>query len=496
MKILSRKSSVGTDALLLTASNFAVSVIGIITSMLLARFRTLNEYGTYAQIIMVTDLVSTILLLGLPGSVNYFVAKADTKEEKQKFLTLYLVLSTAITAVIGLCLFVSMPLIIDYFDNPYISSFAYIFAVYPWASIIINSLSNVCVVYGKESKLVVFNIVHVVVNLAILLVAQWLDLGFRTYTLIYIIAMLLFAVFAVLWIRRMSSGFKFSFDPKLLKAIFAFSIPIGLASSVGTINAELDKLIIGKFFSTEQYAIFANASKTLPVTILATSLTTVLMPKMVRLLKDNKNQDAISLWGHSINISFCVMCLIVGGLVVFAPDVMSLFYSEKYVTADGIAVFRIYSLILLFRAIYWGLILNAMGKTKFIFYSSVLTLVLNCIGNVVCYHLFGFIGPAISSLVVIAVMGFAQLIVTAKITKIPFGKIFPWGSMLIYLGETAALACVFYFVKRFISVESRSLSILVSVAIGVVWGITYLLCNYKKLLNSWRSLNAQKNCEV
>ena len=118
---------------------------------------------------------------------------------------------------------------------------------------------------------------------------------------------ILFAVFAVLWIRRMSSGFKFSFDPKLLKAIFAFSIPIGLASSVGTINAELDKLIIGKFFSTEQYAIFANASKTLPVTILATSLTTVLMPKMVRLLKDNKNQDAISLWGHSINISFCVM---------------------------------------------------------------------------------------------------------------------------------------------------------------------------------------------
>ena len=239
MKILGRKSSVGTDALLLTASNFMVSVIGIITSMLLARFRTLNEYGTYAQIIMVTDLVSTILLLGLPGSVNYFVAKADTKEEKQKFLTLYLVLSTAITAVIGVCLFVSMPLIIDYFDNPYISSFAYIFAVYPWASIIINSLANVCVVYGKASRLVIFNIVHVVVNLVILLVAQWLNLGFRTYTLLYIIAMLLFAVFAVWWIHRMSSGFKFSFDPKLLKAIFAFSIPIGCSVTLSVSAAFL-----------------------------------------------------------------------------------------------------------------------------------------------------------------------------------------------------------------------------------------------------------------
>ena len=92
---------------------------------------------------------------------------------------------------------------------------------------------------------------------------------------------------------------------------------MGLASSVGTLNAELDKLIIGKFFSTKEYAIFANASKTLPVTILATSLTTMLLPKFVRLLKDGKHEEAVALWGNSINISFCVMCLIVGGCHCF-----------------------------------------------------------------------------------------------------------------------------------------------------------------------------------
>lgn len=493
MKFLDKKNTLGGDAIMLTISNFMVSVIGVITSMLLARFRTLNEYGTYSQIIMVTDLVSTILLLGLPGSVNYFIAKADTKEEKQKFLTLYLVLSTIITAIIGVCLFIAMPLIIQYFDNPYISSFAYIFAIYPWASIIINSLSNVCVVYGKSNKLVVFNVVHVLVNLAVLLLAKVFDWGFQTYTLIYIISMLLFAIFAVWWMRRIAGGLKFSIDWKLIKAIFVFSIPMGLASSVGTLNGELDKLIIGKFFSTEEYAIFANASKTLPVTILATSLTMVLLPKFVRLLKEGRNEEAVSIWGSSINISFCVMCLIVGGFIVFAPDVMSLFYSEKYVTPDGIAVFRIYSLILLFRATYWGIVLNAMGKTKFIFYTSVATLALNCVGNILCYYAFGFVGPAISSLIVIALMGFAQLAVTSKLLQVPFSKIFPWKKLAIFLIETAVMGVMFYAVKYWLLGDfSRLTSIVISIGLGGVWGIVYLLFNFKFLKRDWKNLNQKQ----
>lgn len=493
MQLSRRRNSVGKDALLLTASNFMVSIIGVITSMLLARFRTLGEYGTYSQIIMVTDLVSTILLLGLPGSVNYFVAKADREEDKQKFLTLYLVMSTAITAVIGVCLFLAMPLIISYFDNPYISSFAYIFAVYPWASIIINSLSNVCVVYGKSDRLVIFNVVHVVVNLIVLLLAQWLELGFETYTVIYIIAMLCFALFAVWWMRRISGGFRFSFDPKLIKTIFAFSIPLGLASSVGSLNAELDKLIIGKFFSTEEYAIFANASKQLPVTILATSLTAVLMPKMVRLLKENKNSEAVSLWGSSINISFCLMCLIVGGFVVFAPDVMSLFYSEKYVTDGGVAVFRIYSLILLLRCTYWGLVLNATGRTKFIFYSSLLTLAFNCVGNIACYYIFGFIGPAIASLAVLTLMSLAQVVISARYLGVSFKRILPWKTMGIFMLETALLGGVFYAVKSMLGAgQSRITSIIVSVCLGAVWAAIYLLMNYRKLKADWVELNKEK----
>lgn len=486
-----KKSSLGGDALVLTLSNFTVSLLGVVTSMLLSRFRTLTEYGTYSQIIMVTDLVSTILLLGLPGCVNYFIARADTEEEKQKFLTMYLTLSTAITFVIAICLFFATPLIIQYFNNPYISTFAYIFAIYPWASIMLNSLGNVCIVYGRAKRLVVFNIVHSLTTLSLLLLAKALNIGFYEYTLLYIGSMLFFAVFGVLWMRKMSGGLQFSADFNLVKTIFAFSIPLGLASSVGTLNAELDKLIIGKFFTTDEYAIFANAAKQLPVTMLASSLTAVLMPKLVRLLKDDRREETVCLWGNSINISLCFMCLIVGGFVVFAPDVMSLFYSEKYVTPEGVAVFRIYSIILLFRATYWGIVLNATGRTKLIFISSLLTLLFNCIGNIGFYYAFGFIGPALSTLVVTVLMGAFQLVLTSKQLQISMKHMFPWGSILKMLATTSIVGAIFWGIKYFVLGDFvRSISILISIGLGVAWLLTHIALNFRMLKKNWESLNA------
>lgn len=487
-----KKSSLGGDALVLTLSNFTVSLLGVVTSMLLSRFRTLTEYGTYSQIIMVTDMVSTILLLGLPGCVNYFIAKADTEEEKQKFLTMYLVLSTAITAVVAVCLFLATPLIIDYFNNPYISTFAYIFAVYPWASIMLNTIGNVCVVYGKAKKLVIFNIVHTLTTLSLLLLAKALDIGFYEYTLLYIGSMLAFAVFAVFWMRRMAGGLRFSMDWSLVKTIFAFSIPLGLASSVGTLNSELDKLIIGKFFTTEEYAIFANAAKQLPVTMLATSLTAVLMPKLVRLLKENRKEDAMGLWGNTFQLSLCFMCLIVGGFVVFAPDVMSLFYSEKYVTPDGVAVFRIYSLILLFRATYWGIVLNATGRTKLIFISSVLTLVFNCVGNIGFYYAFGFIGPAIATVVATLLMNLFQVLYTCKHLQITFATILPWKSLGRMILETAAVGLVFWMVKyHLLGDYPRNISIVISIGLGIVWAGVHVGINFKRIKKNWARLSAE-----
>lgn len=491
MKLLGRKSSVGGDAIYLTVSRIAVSLIGLVTSMLLARFRTLEEYGTYSQIIMVTDLISTILMLGLPNSINYFLAKAETEEEKQRFMSIYVTLSTILTTIIALCLFASIPMIIGYFDNPAITMFSYVFAIYPWSSLMINSLGNTCVVYGKANRLLIFNVVYAISALSILLLTKATGMNFQQYMIIYMATMLGFALFALGWTGKIVGIIKPLLSLKVIREIFTFSIPMGLASVVGTLNSELDKLVIGKFFTTEEYAIFAIAAKELPVTILATSFTSVLLPKFVQLLNRKSNERAVEIWGYAAKLSFCFMSLIVGGLIVFAPDIMSLFYSEKYVTSGGIMVFRIYSMILLFRAVYWGIILNATGKTKFVFFSSLLTLLLNFIGNIISCYTIGFAGPAISTLMVTIIMAWLQLQFSCRIIHIKFCKIMPWRKLGTYMIETSFLACIFTLIRYLLLADmNRQALNVISIGLGGGWTILYVWINRKDLLENWKHLNS------
>lgn len=488
-----KKTSVGRDAAYLTGSRVLTSIIGVVTSMLLARFRTLGEYGTYSQIIMVTDLVTSILLLGLPNSINYFLAKAETPKERQDFLSVYSTLSTILTIVIGICLYLAMPLIIAHFNNPFIRDFAYVFAVYPWSSLFINSISSVCIVYGKSNKLIYFNLANALTILGILLIAKVADMSFHEYMLMYMGCLLLFAIAAIVWSHKLTGGIRIKLDFGMIKDIFIFSIPLGLASASGTISHELGKLVIGRFFSVDDYAIFANASRELPVTLVATTLSAVLLPQMVRMIKKGNHTEAVGLWGNAIEISLCFMCLIAGGFIVFAPDILSLFYSEKYVTEGGIMVFRVYSIILLFRATYWGIILNATGNTKFVFYSSLLSLLLNFVVNIASIYLLGFIGPAISSLIVTITLCFIQLKFTTKVSNIPFSRIFPWRNIIRLILISVGFCIVFGAIKNILLPDfDRMTSIFISIGLGIVWAVFYALVNLKFVKRSWKLLNAHK----
>jgi len=69
----------------------------MITAMLLSRFRTLEEYGTYSQLLMVINIATTFFMLGLPNSINFFLARAENNNERQKFLSVYYTLSTVLS---------------------------------------------------------------------------------------------------------------------------------------------------------------------------------------------------------------------------------------------------------------------------------------------------------------------------------------------------------------------------------------------------------------
>ena len=486
-------TTLGGDAVRLTFSKVVTLCITMATTMLLSRFRTFQEYGTYSELLLVINLVSSLLMLGLPNSINYFLARADTQKERQRFLSLYYFLSTVISVVIGIVLVLAIPLIELYFKNNTIRTFYYFLALYPWSSIVSSSIENVLVVYKKTRGLILFRISHSVAILACVLLVQWLGQGFSAYMISFVAVNSLFTLIVYYVAFKLGGGFNLSFDKKLVRAIFAFSIPMGLASVVGTLNTEIDKLLIGYLMDTEQLAIYTNAAKELPLAIVASSITAVLLPQLTRMVKKNKAEEAIALWGYATELALIVMAVIIFGVFTYAEEAMTILYSAKYL--PGVSVFRVYTLTLLLRVTYFGIVLNAYGQSKKIFYCSVISLVLNSILNPLFYWIFGMIGPAIATFIAILTIQQLQLKMTAEVSNTAFSYVFPWKRAALIIAINIVFSMVFFGLKRLVPLEQITNDVVESLALGVVWCVLYLLIMKKRIITVWHMLNKQEEVQ-
>lgn len=480
-------SGIAHGAAHLTGAKLITMVLSLLTSMLLSRFRTVEEYGTYSQLLMTINLASSLVMLGLPNCINYFLAKAETPTERQTFLKTYYLTTTVLTAVLGAVLVAGIPWIEAYFSNEKIDSYYYFLLLYPWTTVTISSVAHLLVVYGKTRRLMVFNVTHSAITLLSVLLVKLFGLGFDHYIRALLLGQILITVWVYWQVRQFEPGVHGTFDFGLLKKFLLYSIPIGLASFVGTVTVDIDKLMIGRFLDTEHMAYYTNAGKELPLAIVATSLTAVLMPRAVRLLKQDKPGQAVGLWGESIKLSYLIICFFVTACVVFAPQIMTILYSEKYL--PGVSVFRVYALVLLLRVTYFGMMLNASGKTKFILLTSILTMVLNVILNALFYHWMGFIGPAVATFMSIFVVQIIQLIFTSRIVSCSFREVFPWGfclknTLLNALWGVAAAWLVHHFK---IGTDIKGIGI--CIGMGAAAAVIYGLLMRKTATKLWRNLN-------
>lgn len=482
---MSRQANLGKDAVTLTVSKIIANVLTMLTAMLLARVRTLEENGTYSQLLLVTNLVTSILMLGLPNSINFFLAKANTDEEKNRFLSVYYTLSTLLSAVVGITLACLMPCWETYFLNPQLAECGFFLLIYPWTRIICSSADNVLVVLKKTKVLMLYRLFNSIAVLASILFIWLCNLDFRTYLVLYIAVETSFSLF-VYWLAAHYTGkIRISFDRELIRKIFEFSIPIGLAGIIGTLNIELDKLMIGRMFSTEELAVYTYASKEMPVTLIASSLTAVLMPRMVRLFEQNKNQEAIEMWKNATTLSMSILAFFAVGLATFSREAIIFLYSDKYIS--GSVVFSVYSLCLLTKCTYFGMVLNAKGATKNILYCSIGSLVLNVVLNLLFYKIFGMIGPALATFFAAISMQLLQLLLSSKLLKVRFFDIFPWKNIARFLVLNGLFSIVSMFVLKFVQ-----RSVTVAIMCAVFWGITYFYIIRRRVFFYWNQMNGTK----
>lgn len=473
------KKSLLTDAVWLTISKGIVTLFTIISTMLLSRFRTLTDYGTYSELLIIINLVSTALFLGLPNSINFFLPRCEDKTEERSFLGTYFSTSCIMGSIAGILVFSTIPLWVKYFGNPDIHKYWFFLLVIPLTKILTTGADNLFINFHRTNFLVVYRIAHSFIQLVLIFIIQLLSKSFQIYLALYVMIEGVFSLLVVLLTYREAGTFSFGIKWDLLKRVLIFSIPLGLASAVGMLNVEMDKLIIGYFLTTDELAIYSNASRELPIAVLASSFTIVLIPRISKMIKDEKYKDAAVLWNRVTLFSYSVIVFFCAFLCSYSKEVLVILYSEKYV--GGYIVFAIYSTSLIFQSTYFGMFLNVTGNTKYIFKASLISMLANAVLNIAFYYVFGFWGPALSTLVCVTLLACYQLRLTSKIINIRIQDIFTLKEYMYPAVILLILTGVTFGLKRFL--QGKILSFWGTAVCGAIWLIIYGVFMFKRMRN-------------
>ncbi|QWT52209.1 oligosaccharide flippase family protein [Eubacterium sp. MSJ-33] len=482
-------NSLAKDATLLTISKIVTLIVNMGTVMLLSRFRTLIEYGTYSEINTINTIVVSIFALGLPTSVSYFLNKTTIENEKKMFLSNYFSIASIMGIVIAIVMTVACPFLIKYYNNTLLYDYKFAILLLPWVTIINNSADNVFISYDKIKILINYRLSYSLTILSICVFVIYFGLSFRIYMMAFIGAQIIYALLVYVISSRLSGGVKFSFNRTITKEILSYSIPLGIAAVVSTINIELDNIMIGGFFSTQDLAVYSNMSKELPYNILSIAVATVLIPKMIYMLNNKKTDEAIHLWAVSIRLSAFVICLAGAATFVFSNQIISVLYSEKYLT--GIWVFRVYSITSLVKITSWGIILNATKNNKYVMQVSVIILCANLILNYLFLNFIGMIGAALATAISEFLGVILKLWHSAKVINYGFSNVIPWKDLGIILSINIIGATVFCYINSYM-LNTKLNKYISMIIMGVLWMGIYYVIFRKKIQEDIKQLNNMK----
>ena len=479
--------SMGKNTVWLTTTKIINTVITMLITMLLSRFRTLEEYGTFSQINIITTVVTTVFALGLPNCVNFFLNRTEKKEEKQDFLSAYFTLGTIISIIIAVILFIAFPLLTSFFKNDALNDYKFAVLMFPWVNLFNSSVENIYIAYNKINLLIAYRMSYAVILLVTVSIFSAVGGSFYVYMIVYMALQAVFVLLLYITSYIISGKIRFNFDKKIISEILKYSIPLGISSIISTLNIELDKIMVGRMFTMEDLAIYTNVAKELPINILTISVTALLLPKMVSLIQGKKESTAVDLWGTSILISSIIICFVNMLLFVLSDSVIGVLYSEKYL--PGNAIFKVYTITSLVKITSWQIILVSTKNTKKILHIAIIALSVNFVLNLIFMNLFGMIGAAFATMISEFMSVCIKIYVSSKAIGYSFGKMIPWMKILAIIVLNIILGVLIYGVYNLFKIIIDNIYIGAFIS-GLVALIIYAFIIIKPFKILWKKMNA------
>ena len=422
------------DSVLLVLVRIVTILLGLVITRILSQELSQYDYGTYSQVLLIVSTVSSLTILGMSDGINYFFCRESDSEKKSVYVSTIFTLQYIVSLIAAIIVLSGTALISRYFNNDALKNLMMFAAVLPFFQNIIQMLQILFVSIGKARAIAVRNVVVSVIRLIAVVIACYLIKSVVVVLLATLVLDVAQILYFVITLRRNNCKIQIKKTRlALCKEIISFCLPMAIFLLVNSLCRDCDKYLIAAVTDTETLAVYTNASKMLPFDIIMASFCTVLLPYITKFIANKDYQKTVALYREFLELSYVTTAILAGAAFSGAGSLMTLLYSEKYLS--GLPVFMIYICVDIVRFLGITLILSAAGRSKILVVISAAALLANVALNFALYYLLGVVGPAIATLLVTFVMGIVILIFSAKTLHAKIGAFFHKKYILLFTGE-------------------------------------------------------------
>ena len=333
--------------------------LSLLIPFFLTRILVKEDYGSYQQLIMIYTIVQAILIFGMPQSLLYYFPRKETHEHPLLIKQTWTILFFSALAVMS-------HILVKFSNYRHTSSeriFGFVRNLY-FLMIFVMPIQNLLTLEGKISTAMWLMVFFTIIDLAVLPTAAWLNpttLGIIHGIIIAAVlkaVMVLFHVYSTYFTKEISGN-------SYIKEQLAYGIPVGLTAMVYVINVNVDKYLVGLFFSSSVFAVYYLGSLWAPIFGWITqSAAQVVTPMMSKAHKDGNLSEIKELYRNSISkLAFVFLPATILLIFIAEPLILTMF-TETY--RDSIPIFMIYLILVPTYSLNLGWILMASGQTKYL----------------------------------------------------------------------------------------------------------------------------------
>lgn len=410
--------------------------IGAINTLFLyTNFLTPEYYGLVGFLLSAANLIWPLMAFGVHNTLVKFYTSYDSKEDRDKLLSVILWLPLTISLLLGIVGVIFYDLLLDYFSDgngiviPYIwlifviaLATSYFEIFFSWAKVNYKS------VFGNFMK----EVFHRSCT-SLLLVAVYFDyLSVENFVYaiggVFILRLILMAVYSFrLYFPKLSFNF-----PHNKSFILKYSALILIAGSVAMVLLDLDKVMIERFLPIEMVAVYGIAVYISSViAVPSRAMHQITYPMTATLLNNRDKKGLLELYEKSSLNLLIISGLIFLLIITNISEVYELIPEEYKID---------FSIVILISCV--KLYDNLLGNNNSILFNSdyyrlvlgigVFLAVLAFVLNILLIPEFGLMGAALATFLAFACYNTVKLVIVQKKFKIhPFTRETFYGMLLI-----------------------------------------------------------------